>query len=178
MLNCRYGIIGAAEKGTLRGVRGPVANLIKTGDRYALAIETALGAAAQNIVVDTQSCGAQAIELLRRRETGRATFLPLDTIRPMHLNSVPDQEPGYVGVADTLVTCAAAYRNIVSNLLGRTVVAETMKDAIAISKRYDHRYRIVTLDGQLVNAGGSLTGGSAAKGSGILSRANELKRLR
>lgn len=168
----------AAEKGTLRGVRGPVANLIKTGDRYALAIETALGAAAQNIVVDTQSCGAQAIELLRRRETGRATFLPLDTIRPMHLNSVPDQEPGYVGVADALVTCAAAYRNIVSNLLGRTVVAETMKDAIAISRRYDHRYRIVTLDGQLVNAGGSLTGGSAAKGSGILSRANELKRLR
>ena len=96
----------------------------------------------------------------------------------MHLNSVPNQEPGYVGVADTLVTCAAAYRNIVSNLLGRTVVAETMKDAIAISRRYDHRYRIVTLDGQLVNAGGSLTGGSAAKGSGILSRANELKRLR
>ena len=171
-------VMHAAEKGTLRGVRGPVANLIKTGDRYALAIETALGAAAQNIVVDTQSCGAQAIELLRRRETGRATFLPLDTIRPMHLNSVPDQEPGYVGVADTLVTCAAAYRNIVSNLLGRTVVAETMKDAIAISMRYDHRYRIVTLDGQLVNAGGSLTGGSAAKGSGILSRANELKRLR
>ena len=171
-------VMHAAEKGTLRGVRGPVANLIKTGDRYALAIETALGAAAQNIVVDTQSCGAQAIELLRRRETGRATFLPLDTIRPMHLNSVPDQESGYVGVADTLVTCAAAYRNIVSNLLGRTVVAETMKDAIAISKRYDHRYRIVTLDGQLVNAGGSLTGGSAAKGSGILSRANELKRLR
>ena len=81
-------------------------------------------------------------------------------------------------MADTLVTCAAAYRDIVSNLLGRTVVAETMKDAIAISRRYDHRYRIVTLDGQLVNAGGSLTGGSAAKGSGILSRANELKRLR
>lgn len=128
-------VMHAAEKGTLRGVRGPVANLIKTGDRYALAIETALGAAAQNIVVDTQSCGAQAIELLRRRETGRATFLPLDTIRPMHLNSVPDQEPGYVGVADTLVTCAAAYRNIVSNLLGRTVVAETMKDAIAISRQ-------------------------------------------
>ena len=171
-------VMHAAEKGTLRGVRGPVANLIKTGDRYALAIETALGAAAQNIVVETQNCGAQAIELLRRRDTGRATFLPLDTIRPMHLNSVPDQEPGYVGVADTLVTCAAAYRDIVSNLLGRTVVAETMKDAIAISKRYDHRYRIVTLDGQLVNAGGSLTGGSAAKGSGILSRANELKRLR
>ena len=171
-------VMHAAEKGTLRGVRGPVANLIKTGDRYALAIETALGAAAQNIVVETQSCGAQAIELLRRRDTGRATFLPLDTIRPMHLNSVPDQEPGYVGVADTLVTCAAAYRDIVSNLLGRTVVAETMKDAIAISRRYDHRYRIVTLDGQLVNAGGSLTGGSAAKGSGILSRANELKRLR
>ena len=160
-------VMHAAEKGTLRGVCGPVANLIKTGDRYALAIE----------IVHFQRFG-EAIELLRRRETGRATFLPLDTIRPMHLNSVPDQEPGYVGVADTLVTCAAAYRNIVSNLLGRTVVAETMKDAIAISKRYDHRYRIVTLDGQLVNAGGSLTGGSAAKGSGILSRANELKRLR
>ena len=99
-------VMHAAEKGTLRGVRSPVANLIKTGDRYALAIETALGAAAQNIVVETQSCGAQAIELLRRRDTGRATFLPLTTVRGTVIDARDVQNmPGFVGVASTLCHC-------------------------------------------------------------------------
>ena len=166
------------ERGALRGVHGPVANLIRTDDRCALAIETALGAAAQHIVVDTQSDGAAAIELLKQRDGGRATFLPLDTIRPMSLSDVPRQARGYVGVAAELVSCEARYTDIIQNLLGRTVVADTLRNAIAIARGTGNRVRVVTLDGQVVNAGGSLTGGSAARGSGILSRANELKRLR
>lgn len=170
-------VMREAERGALRGIHGPVANLVKADDRYALAVETALGAAMQNIVVDTQQTGAAAIELLRQRDSGRATFLPLDTIRPMRLTSAPEREPGYLGVAADLVMCGERYRPIVENLLGRTIVAQSMQTAIAISRKYSNRYRIVTLDGQLVNAGGSLTGGSAARGSGIISRANERKRL-
>ena len=171
-------VMRESTRGNLRGIHGPVTRLLKVPREYAVALETALGAAMQNVVVDSEDAAKAAIRLLKQRDSGRATFLPLDTIRPMHLNSVPDQEPGYVGVADTLVTCAAAYRDIVSNLLGRTVVAETMKDAIAISRRYDHRYRIVTLDGQVMNAGGSMTGGSIQqKAQNLLGREREMKEL-
>ena len=171
-------VMRESERGALRGVHGPVANLVKADDRYALAVETALGAAMQHIVVDTQRNGAAAIELLKKRDGGRATFLPLDTIRPQHLNEVPSGAAGYVGVAADLVRCDKRYSDIVRNLLGRTVVAETLSHAIAMARGTGNRVRIVTLDGQVVNAGGSLTGGSAARGSGIISRANELARLR
>ena len=171
-------VMRESERGVLRGIHGPVANLVKADDRYALAVETALGASMQHIIVDTQRNGAAAIELLKKRDGGRATFLPLDTIRPQHLNEVPSGAAGYIGVAADLVRCDARYQDIVRNLLGRTVVAETLNHAIAISRSSGNRYRIVTLDGQVVNAGGSLTGGSAARGSGIISRANEVARLR
>ena len=171
-------VMRESERGSLRGVHGPVANLVKADDRYALAVETALGAAMQHIIVDTQRNGAAAIELLKKRDGGRATFLPLDTIRPQHLNDVPSNAAGYIGVAADLVRCDARYNDIVRNLLGRTVVAETLNHAIAMARSTGNRVRIVTLDGQVVNAGGSLTGGSAARGSGIISRANELARLR
>ena len=171
-------VMRESERGALRGVHGPVANLVKADDRYALAVETALGAAMQHIVVDTQRNGAAAIELLKKRDGGRATFLPLDTIRPQHLNDVPSHAEGYIGVAADLVRCDARYQDIVRNLLGRTVVAETLSHAISMARGTGNRIRIVTLDGQVVNAGGSLTGGSAARGSGIISRANELARLR
>lgn len=171
-------VMRESERGALRGVHGPVANLVKADDRYALAVETALGAAMQHIVVDTQRNGAAAIELLKKRDCGRATFLPLDTIRPQHLNDVPSGAAGYVGIAADLVRCDARYQDIVHNLLGRTVVAETLSHAISMARGTGNRVRIVTLDGQVVNAGGSLTGGSAARGSGIISRANELARLR
>ena len=166
------------ERGGLRGIHGPVANLIRADDRYALAVETALGSSAQHIVVDTQRDGADAIRMLKQRDGGRATFLPLDTIRPNRLLTVPRRQPGYIGVASDLVRCDSRYEDIVSNLLGRTLVAEDLDRAMAIAKGLGNRVRVVTLDGQVVNAGGSLTGGSAARGSGILSRANELKRLR
>ncbi len=165
------------DRGTLSGVHGPVANLVKTEDRFTLAIETALGSSMQSIVVDTQEQGKSAIEMLKRRDAGRATFLPVDTIKAFDMKRRPENENGYLGTAFELVRFDPKFAGIFSNLLGRTVIAETLSDAVAMSKRNDNQLRIVTLDGQLINAGGSMTGGSAAKNSGILSRANELKTL-
>lgn len=170
-------VMRRAERGELRGIHGPAANLLRTSEDYALAIETALGAAAQNIVVDDQNAGRAAIEMLKRTDSGRATFLPIDTIRGSVMKDAPVNDPGFVGVACELADFDEKYRDIFTNLLGRTVVAETLSDAVRISKANQNRLRIVTLDGQLINAGGSMTGGSAAKNSGILSRANELKKL-
>lgn len=168
-------VMREAGRGTLHGVCGPVANLVKTDDRYTLAIETALGGAMQNIVVETQADGKAAIELLKRRESGRATFLPVAVIRGYELKERPQNEDGYLGTALELARFDPKYKDIFANLLGRTVVCETLADAVAMSKRHNNQLRIVTLDGQLINAGGSMTGGSAAKNTGILSRANELK---
>lgn len=171
-------VMRESEHGTLKGVHGPVANLVKAGERYALAIETALGGSMQSIVVDTQEQGKAAIEMLKRKDGGRATFLPINTIKPAELKRRPDGEPGFLGTALELCGFDKSFENIFSNLFARTVVAETLSDAVNMSKRYDNQLRIVTLDGQLINAGGSMTGGSAAKNAGILSRANELKSLR
>lgn len=170
-------VMRRAGRGELQGIHGPAANLLKTNEDYTLAIETALGAAAQNIVVDDQNAGRAAIEMLKRTDSGRATFLPLDTIRGSTMKDAPVSDPGFVGIACELADFDDRYRDIFVNLLGRTVVAETLSDAVRISKANGNRLRIVTLDGQLINAGGSMTGGSAAKNSGILSRANELKKL-
>ena len=171
-------VMREAGRGTLRGVYGPVANLLRADEECALAIETALGAAAQNIVVDSQNDGRSAIEMLKRMDAGRATFLPVDTIRGSRMKNAPERDPGFVGVAFDLVKFDPQYEQIVLDLLGRTVVAETLADAVRISKNNGNRLRIVTLDGQMINAGGSMTGGSSAKNSGILSRANELEKLR
>lgn len=170
-------VMREARHGALRGVHGAVADLVRTEGDYALAIETALGAAIQNIVVDTQDDARRAIELLKRRDAGRATFLPLDVIRGGRLDEVPGEEMGCLGLASDLVSYDSRYRDIVENLLGRTLVAETLSEAIAISRRSRARARIVTLDGQLIHSGGSMTGGSTAKKAGILSRRSELERL-
>lgn len=171
-------VMRESGRGTLRGVWGPVANLVKTEERYALAIETALGGAMQSVVIDTQEQGKSAIELLKKREGGRATFLPVDTIKGSELRNPPLQEEGYLGTAYELVSFDPRLSGIFSNLLSRTVVAESLSDAVSMSKRAGNQLRIVTLDGQLINAGGSMTGGSTAKNTGILSRANELKAQR
>ena len=170
-------VIREARHGALRGVHGSVADLVRTDGEYALAIETALGAAIQNLVVDTQDDAKRAIELLKRRDAGRATFLPLDVIRGGRLEQVPGEDEGCLGLASDLVSYDARYRDIIENLLGRTLVAETLTEAIAISRRSRGRARIVTLDGQLIHSGGSMTGGSSAKKAGILSRRSELERL-
>ena len=170
-------VMREARRGTLRGVHGTVAELVRADERCTLAIETALGAAIQNVVVDTQDDGRRAIELLKRRDAGRATFLPLDVIRGGRLERVPSEDEGCLGLAVELVSFDKRYTNIFENLLGRTLVAETLSDAVAISRKNGGRLRIVTLDGQLIHSGGSMTGGSAAKNAGILSRRAELERL-
>ena len=167
------------DRGSLRGIHGTVASLIRTEDRYTVALETALGSSLQSIVVDREEDGKAAINLLKRQDAGRATFLPLSSIRGTEIRERDlDRIPGFEGIASQLAECSDAYGEILRYLLGRTVVAEDLDAAIAISRRYSARFRIVTLDGQLVNAGGSMTGGSAARNVGILSRANELQRLR
>ena len=164
--------------GTVKGIHGPVANLLRTSDEYALAIETALGAQGQHVVVDSRDNGKSAIEMLKRKDAGRATFLPLDTIRGEVIGDEPADEDGYIGVAYDLVSFEDRYDEIIASILGKTLIAETLSDAVRISRNIGDRYKIVSLDGQVVNPGGSMTGGSNAKGTGILSRANELEALR
>ena len=171
-------VMQESRRGTLKHIHGPVSALLRTDDDYALAIETALGASAGSIVVDTEQDGKAGIQLLKRRDGGRATFLPISTIRGRILQENGlEGERGFEGIASELVRFDPAYREIMVNLLGRTVIAENMDCAIAIAGRHGHRFRIVTLDGQILNAGGSMTGGSTAKTSGVLTRANELARM-
>lgn len=172
-------VMGEAERGQLRGIHGPVAGLLHVPDRCAVAIEIALGGAMQHLVVDSEEDGKAAISYLKRRDAGRCTFLPLSSIRPSEFRDKGvEKEPGFVGMGDALIRFEPKYERIFSNLLGRTVVAEDMDRAIAMARKYGHRFKIVTLDGQVLNPGGSMTGGSVSRSAGILSRANELERLR
>ena len=171
-------VMQSAERGSLRGVHGPVSKLISVDDEYTTAIETALGAAMQQIVVDTEEDGKAAILMLKRADGGRATFLPLTSVKGQRMQpGEAASMPGYVGVASELVKADARYAGVVENLLGRTIIAETLDQAIRMAKRMQSRVRIVTLDGQVMNAGGSMTGGSASKSAGVLSRANTLQKL-
>ena len=171
-------VMQEAQRGSLRGIHGPVSRLIRTEDSYTVAIEIALGGAMQQIIVDNEQDGKAAISYLKRIGGGRATFLPISVIRGKGLNeSGLDSCRGFVGVASALVSCQDTYRGIVENLLGRTVIVTDMDAAIAIARKYANRFKLVTLDGQVVNPGGSMTGGSVNKEAGILSRANELEKL-
>ncbi|MEG2175750.1 MAG: chromosome segregation protein SMC [Oscillibacter sp.] len=165
-------------QGGLKGIRGPVASLMTTESRYTVAIEIALGAGLQNIVVDREEDAKSAIQYLKQRDGGRATFLPLTAIRGDELREAKvTQEFGYVGVASGLIRFDPQYSQIFQNLLGRTVVVEDMDCGIAIARKYQNRFRIVTLDGQVINRGGSMTGGSVNRNAGVLSRAAELQTL-
>ena len=171
-------VMQESQRGTLRNVHGPVSKLIRTDDSYTVAIEIALGGAMQQIVVGSEQDAKAAIAFLKRTGGGRATFLPLSVIQGRPLNEKGlDSCNGYVGIAAELVKCDKSYRGIVENLLGRIVIVRDIDAAIAMAKKYANRFKIVTLDGQVVNAGGSMTGGSVNKEAGILSRANELEKL-
>ena len=171
-------VMGEAQRGSLQHIHGPVADLLKVPEEYTVAIETALGGAMQNLVVDREEDGKAVIQYLKRRDAGRATILPLSSIRPGELREgqALRREPGFVGVGDQLISFQPQYRNVFSNLLGRVAVMD-LDHAIAAARKYGYKFRIVTLDGQVLNPGGSMTGGSASRSAGILSRANELERL-
>ena len=171
-------VMQEAQRGALRNVHGPVSKLIRTHDDYTVALEIALGGAMQDIVVGNEQDAKAAIAYLKRTGGGRATFLPISMIEPRVLKENGlDRCPGYVGIASELVTCEDTYRAVVENLLGRIVIAENIDFAISMAKKFGNRFKIVTLDGQVMNPGGSMTGGSVNKESGILSRANELEKL-
>lgn len=171
-------VMREVKRGTLRGIDGVLSQLISVDEEYSVAIETALGAALQNIVTQTETDAKKAINFLKDNKSGRATFLPLTAVKGRNLEEKGlDDCYGYVAVASELVGCDRKYNEIISSLLGRTVVVEDMDCAIMIAKKYSHRLKIVTLDGQVVNPGGSMTGGSRTQNSGILSRANEIERL-
>ncbi len=171
-------VMREASRGTIRGVRGPAGELLKVPEKFSVAIETAMGAAMQNIIVETDSDGKNVINTLKRLDAGRVTCRPMSVIKGRRLNEPRlDREEGFEGLAFELVSFDDEYRNIYMDLLGYTAVVDTLDSAVRIARAYGHRFRIVTLDGQVINAGGSMTGGSSARNTGILSRANELKRL-
>ena len=171
-------IMQEAQRGALRNIHGPVSRLIRTEDSYTVAIEIALGAAMQQIVVGNEQDAKAGISYLKRIDGGRATFLPLTTThgKVLQENGLENCR-GFVGIGSGLVKSAPEYRGIVENLLGRTVIATDLDAAISMANKYHNRFKIVTLDGQVMNAGGSMTGGSVNKEAGILSRANELEKL-
>ena len=172
-------VIKASRHGVLRGVHGALADLIKTDARYSLAVETALGNALQNVVTETESDAKRAIQYLKSNNLGRVTFLPISAFESRSLSEKGLENcEGFVDYAPALVSCNKAYEPIVENLLGKTIVAEDLDCAVAIARKYRYAFKIVTLDGQLVNAGGSMTGGSRAKNTGMLSRLNEIEKLK
>lgn len=172
-------VLKQSQNKALPGIHGTLSQLITVDNENSTAIEIALGAAMQNVVVSTESDAKRAINYLKQNNIGRATFLPISAIKPRYMDEKNlDDNFGFVDVASNLVDCDEQYRDIVENLLGRVMVVEDIDCAIAISKRYKNRYKIVTLDGQVMNPGGSMSGGSKGKGSGVLSRANLIEELK
>ncbi len=171
-------VMKQSQSRALSGIHGPLSQLITVDNEYSVAVEVALGAAMQNIVTTNETDAKRAIYYLKNNHLGRATFLPVSNIKPRYLDEKElDDNLGFVAVASELVECKSEYKNIVSNLLGRVVIVEDMDCAIGIAKRYSNRFKIVTLDGQVINPGGSMTGGSQSKSAGILSRGNMIDEL-
>ena len=169
-------VMKAAQNRRLRGIVGPVGTLLRVQKGCEAAIETALGAAAQNLVVDGEASAKAAIAFLKQEKAGRATFLPLDTVQPSHLDA--SRLPEGARVASSLVEYDPRYENVVSNLLGRILVVEDLDDASRVARQMGYRNRIVTLDGQVINTGGSFTGGSLSRSAGLFSRRQEIEELK
>ena len=161
------------------GIHGVVAELINTDQAYETAIETALGGSLQNIVTDNENTAKYLIEYLKKGHYGRATFLPLTAVRKGRIfdNENVLGEKGVIGLASSLVECDRIYNGIVESLLGRTVVVDQIDHAIAIGRKYHHTIRMVTLEGELLNPGGSMTGGAFRSNSNLLGRAREIQEL-
>jgi chromosome segregation protein len=176
-------ILQAARAGKVQGVCGAVAERIQVPASYETAMETALGSALQHVIVETEKAGREAIHYLKRNNGGRATFLPLDVIRGRTLGKAERQaiegHAGFVGVAAEMVACEEKYREVIRYLLGGVIVARTIADANELARILQYRHRVVTLDGDLVNPGGSMTGGSIQKkGTSLLGRQREMDELK
>lgn len=172
-------VLTAGQSGRIGGIRGSVSQLISTEPEYSLAIETALGGAMQNIVVDNEETAKRCIRFLQETKAGRATFLPITSVRGNGLRETGLENcDGFIAAASDLAVYDEEYKGIFTSLLGRIVIAEDMDLATLIGKKYGYRFKIVTLDGQVINAGGSFTGGSSNKSNGMLSRKNEIETLK
>ncbi|NLP26384.1 MAG: chromosome segregation protein SMC [Clostridiales bacterium] len=171
-------IIRLSRSSSIKGIHGTIAQLIKTEDKYITAIETALGGALQNIVVDDESIAKRCIKLLKERKAGRATFLPITSVKGYTFNKGNlSDEAGFIAMANEIITINPTYNGIINSLLGRIVIADNIDSATFIAKKYGYKFRIVTLDGQVINVGGSFTGGSAVRSSGVLTRKNDINKL-
>ena len=168
-------VMRAAGARRLRGIIGPVSAILKVEPGCEVAVETALGAALQNIVVENEAAAKAAIALLRSDNAGRATFLPLDTVQPGVFRG---RLSGTARLASSLVQADPRYQNIVSNLLGRIIVVEDINEASRVARDNGFRSRVVTMDGQVINAGGSFTGGSVQRSAGLFTRKQEMEELR
>lgn len=171
-------IMNAAKSGQLVGVHAPISRLISVAQKYSVAIETALGQNMQNIVVENEQTAKDAISLLKRSGAGRATFYPLTSVKGTRIADADYKKyEGFIGVASTLLTYDPTYTGIMDSLLGRTLVFDDLDHATVMAKATGFRVRTVTLDGQIINAGGSFTGGAAKQSTGLLTRSAESERL-
>lgn len=164
----------------LAGIHGAIAELVKTDERYETAVEIALGASAQHVVTENEDAARQAIQYLKKHSSGRATFLPLSVIKERSIQprdiEAAKEHPAFIGIASELVSFDPVYRTVVQNLLGTVLITEHLKGANELAKRLGHRYRIVTLEGDVVNPGGSMTGGAVKKkNNSLLGRNRELE---
>ena len=172
-------IIKAAEKGKLKGIHGPVSRILSVDTKYSIAIDVALGMSAQNIVTSNESDTKTAIYYLKEQRCGRATFMPISTIKGIVLDTAPLRDAkGFLDIAKNVCKYSEEYENILNYLLGRVVIADNLDNALEIAKKFSYRFKIVTLDGQIINSGGSFTGGSISSRQGFISRDSEIKSLR
>ncbi len=161
-----------------RGINGVLANIIWTDEKYELAIEMALGASLQNIVTDSEQDAKKMIEYLRKNNLGRATFLPISSVKGKKLDNILNKNEGTIGIASDLVKTDKKYSGIIENLLGRTVIVDNMQSAIKLAKDNKYSFKIVTLEGDVINPSGSMSGGSNSKKTvNILGRGTEIKKL-
>ncbi|MGB6407043.1 MAG: chromosome segregation protein SMC [Planococcus donghaensis] len=174
-------VLVAREKGQLQGIRGAVAELAQVEKNYAKAIETALGASSQHIVTENEQHAREAIDFLRKKRAGRSTFLPMTVMKPRmipeHTLAMVSKHPAYINMAFELVSYDPQYGMIIENLLGNVIIAEDLKGATAIAKAIGNRFRVVTLEGDIVNAGGSMTGGANKTQASFFTRKAELEQL-
>lgn len=170
-------IIKASKQGRLSGVYGSVAQIISVEPKYNVAIETALGGALQNIVVESEETAKRGIRLLKETKTGRATFLPVTSVKGTRLDKTLENEEGFIALGCDLAKTDEKFKGVINSLLGRICIAEDIDLASVIAKKYGYKFKIVTLDGQVINAGGSFTGGSVSRNTGILTRKSEIEAL-